>query len=145
MRNSMLGGLGFIGAVVLACGGSDNNNPVQCSGASCADGGPVEAGDQDVVVPTSCDLTKDISDSPACVDDGIGVFVNATAGSDSNLGTKAMPFKTIGYAIQKAGAKPRVYICEGTYPSAWTRRTAPAARAALAGSSPRTDRMARRA
>jgi hypothetical protein len=86
-----------------------------------------------------------ISDSPACVDDGIGVFVNATAGSDSNLGTKAMPFKTIGYAIQKAGAKPRVYICEGTYPSAWTRRTAPAARAALAGSSPRTDRMARRA
>ncbi len=117
MRKSMVGCLGLMG-VVIACGGSDFSSPIQCTGAACADGGSdafVEGGDQDVVVPTNCDLTKDIAESPACVDDGIGVFVSASAGSDNNLGTKAMPFKTVGHAIQKAGAKPRIYICEGTY------------------------------
>jgi hypothetical protein len=70
----------------------------------------------DIVVPQNCDLNADITASPACVDDGIGVFVDVTSGSDTNTGTKASPFKTIAKGIAAAGAKPRVYVCDGTYP-----------------------------
>jgi hypothetical protein len=74
----------------------------------------LEAG-ADVVVPANCDLAKDPMDSPACIDDGIGIFVDGAGGDDGNAGSKAKPFKTIGKAIASAGAKPRVYVCAGTY------------------------------
>ena len=115
MRASTLGSLSLV--FVAACGG-DDNGVTFCSGAACSDDGggdvAVDSGG-DVAVPANCDLSKDISASPACVDEGIAVFVSAASGDDNNAGTKAAPFKTIGAALQKAGIKPRVYVCEGTY------------------------------
>jgi hypothetical protein len=64
--------------------------------------------------PLSCDTTKDPKDAPGCLDDRVGVFVSAT-GSDTNPGTKAAPFATIGKALTSVGALTRVYVCEGTY------------------------------
>jgi len=113
MRAYLVGSFSLVVSVV-ACSGSD------CpSGGTCAsvDGGFDVAADvaNDVVVPPNCDLNADITSSPACIDDGIGVFVDATGGNDTGLGTKASPYKTIGKAIASAGAKPRVYVCAGTY------------------------------
>jgi hypothetical protein len=58
-------------------------------------------------------LTKEPKDSPACVDDGVGIFVSPT-GADTAVGTKSSPVRTIAKALELAGAK-RVYVCEGTY------------------------------
>jgi hypothetical protein len=104
----------FAGSWLVGCS-SDAIAP--CT--TCTDDGgdasaPMDAAG-DVVVPMNCDLAKDPSDSPACIDDGIGVFVDGMAGDDNNPGTKAKPLKTIAKGIQAAGAKPRVYVCAGTY------------------------------
>jgi hypothetical protein len=104
-----------VGFVVVGCSGGD-------SGLGSDAGGDTNTADvvtdaaSDVVVPQNCDLTADITASPACVDDGIGVFVDTTNGSDTNTGSKASPFKTIAKGIGAAGAKPRVYVCDGIYP-----------------------------
>ena len=69
----------------------------------------VEAG------PPVCDLAADPKDSPACVMDADGVFVDS-AGSDSNAGTKTSPLKTISAAVSLAkGTTGRVYVCAGSY------------------------------
>ena len=84
-----------------------------CVGDAC---GPSDAstGDEQVL-PPNCDPTKDPKDSPACVDDSIGIFVSAS-GSDSNAGTKSSPLKTIGAAVGKTNEQhDRVYVCDGTY------------------------------
>ena len=75
-----------------------------------SDGGP------DVVAPPGCDLTVSPKDSAACVDDSVGVFVSPS-GDDGATGKKAAPLKSIGKAIEVAGARglPRVYVCEGSY------------------------------
>jgi hypothetical protein len=104
MRALLIGSL----SLVIGCSG-DSLNATDGGADASPDGGG------DVVVPPSCDLNADISASPACIDDGIGVFVDATSGNDANPGTKASPFKTIAKAIAAAGAKPRVYACAGTY------------------------------
>src|SRR2546421_9839903 len=65
--------------------------------------------------PLSCDTTKDPKDSPGCLDDRVGVFVDGATGKDSNPGTKLQPFQTIGKALTSTGALTRVYVCEGTY------------------------------
>ena len=54
-------------------------------------------------------------DSPACVDDLVGVFVDATNGKDTNAGTKSAPMQTIGAALGKTATLKRLYVCEGTY------------------------------
>ena len=66
--------------------------------------------------PPGCDLTKGPSESAACVDDSVGVFVSAS-GDDGATGNKATPVKTIGKALDLAAAHglPRVYVCEGKY------------------------------
>ncbi len=108
----------LVGVVASGCSGDD------CSGSGTClspDGGDAGAADvaadvqNDVVVPPNCDLGLDVTASPACIDDGIGVFVDGTNGNDTGLGTKASPYKTIAKAIAAAGAKPRVYVCTGTY------------------------------
>lgn len=72
--------------------------------------------DTGVDAPPGCDLTKDPKDSLPCVDDGVGIFVDATNGKDTNAGTKAAPMQTIGAALGKTNTQhARVYICEGTY------------------------------
>ncbi|HSQ67932.1 MAG TPA: hypothetical protein VLM85_32200 [Polyangiaceae bacterium] len=105
----------MVGLLCVRCSGGT------CSGADCLStdgGGDVNvdgAPDSDVVVPPSCDLSADLPASPSCIDDGIGIFVDATSGDDTNPGTRARPVKTIGAAVGIVGAKPRIYVCEGTY------------------------------
>ena len=73
-------------------------------------------GDSGIDAPPGCDLTKDPKDSLPCVDDSIGIFVDATGGKDSNAGTKEAPMQTIGAALGKTNTQhARVYVCEGTY------------------------------
>jgi len=107
-------------AVAASCSGTD---PLECApGTSCVDS-PDASSSADAATdgagidaPPGCDLTREAKDSPACVDDAVGVFVDATSGSDANPGSKSAPFKTLGVAIAKAGNKPRVYVCDGSYP-----------------------------
>ena len=104
------------------CGGADadGGDGSAESGANPSDAnGVVEgsASDGGIDAPAGCDLTKDPKDSLPCVDDSVGVFVDASSGSDANPGTKASPFKSITKALAvNAGAKPRVYVCAGVYP-----------------------------
>ena len=87
---------------------------------STVDGGGSSSGSSDakddrptIDAPPGCDLTKDPKDSPACIDDAVGIFVSPT-GSDGATGAKGAPVKTIGKALSIAGPK-RVYVCEGSY------------------------------
>ena len=95
--------------------------PDPCRGAECGvapDGSSSEGGADgggDVVVPEGCDPSAEPKDSPKCVDDGFGVFADATGGSDSNAGTKTSPVKSVGSALGKLGNRSRVYVCAGTY------------------------------
>lgn len=89
--------------------GSTGDGGGSSSGSSGGDGG-----DGGVIAPPGCDLTKSVKDSPACVDEAVGLFVSAN-GSDEGAGTKGSPLKSIGKALEKQGNKPRVYVCEGTY------------------------------
>ncbi len=96
---------------VAGCGDSSSAN---------ADGGTDGGGDVTVDAgpdaPPGCDLTKDPKDSPACVDDAVGIFVDGTNGDDGNAGTKLEPVKTIGAALKLTSAQQaRVYVCKGVY------------------------------
>ena len=106
------------GIAVAACGSSDDCNETKtCPGAVPGEGGVDGDSGTDgpvIVPPKDCDLAKEPKDSPACVDDMVGVFVDAQSGVDSGPGTKMSPVKTIKAALEKAGQK-RIYICEGTY------------------------------
>ncbi len=135
----------FVGAGVLAACGDD---ATFCEGAACGvvDGG----GDGDVVTgphdasadgavtdgsklpdgaagdgaseagPPACDKSADPKDSPACVVDADGIFVDA-AGLDTNVGTKEAPVKSITKAVALAqGGVGRVYVCAGSYPETVT-------------------------
>ncbi len=102
-------------AALVGAGCSGDNCASNCGLPDAADASVADAA-PDVVVPQNCDLKADVATSPACIDDGIGVFVDATSGSDGNAGSKASPFKTIGKALAAVGAKPRVYVCDGVYP-----------------------------
>lgn len=66
--------------------------------------------------PLNCDTTKDPKDQAGCIDNRVGVFVDAANGKDTNAGTKEAPFQTIGKALTGVGALTRVYVCEGAYP-----------------------------
>ena len=100
--------------VASGCGSTDCSFTATClSGAS-----PVpDAGeDAPIVVPTDCDLKKSPKDSPACVDDGAGIFVSA-AGKPDAKGSKLDPVPTIAAALARAAAtkRTRVYVCDGKY------------------------------
>lgn len=84
---------------------------------TCAPDGAQEAsGESGADAPSNCDLSKDPKDSQSCVDDSVGVFVDATSGKDSNPGTKTAPVQTIAAALNKTAILKRLYVCEGTYP-----------------------------
>ena len=73
--------------------------------------------DTGIDAPPGCDITKDPKDSPLCVDDTVGIFVDAAGGVDTNPGTKASPMKTLGAALGKTNPQQRrLYVCAGTYP-----------------------------
>jgi hypothetical protein len=66
---------------------------------------------------TQCGAADPAVDS-CIVDDAFGVFVSPT-GDDRNAGTRARPFRTIGFALQRAvGRGGRAFVCVsgGTYP-----------------------------
>ncbi len=99
----------FGSVVVLAVAPRCSSTPEDCTQTStCVSDASNEP------APLVCDMTKDPKDEAGCVDDCVGVFVSPT-GSDTNAGTKAAPFQTIGKALASAGALTRVYVCEGTY------------------------------
>ena len=109
----LVGGFGAMAVVLLACSGDDVAATFPDSGSGSDSGGDVGP---DVVAPPGCDLAKDVKESVACIDNGIGVFVDGATGDDAvGNGTKAKPYKTINKAIANAGAKLRVYVCGGTY------------------------------
>ena len=63
--------------------------------------------------PPGCDTPNEPLKNPEkCLVDSFGVFVSA-GGSDTNDGTKAKPFKTMGKAL--GAGKDRIVVCEGTY------------------------------
>ena len=106
---------------LFACG----DTPALCDNQACTapDGGGDSTldGSKDapgVDAPLGCNLTKDPKDSAACIDDTVGIFVDAKA-SDTNPGTKAKPVATVNHALDLAAKQslPRVYVCEGTYPA----------------------------
>ncbi|AKU94738.1 hypothetical protein AKJ09_01402 [Labilithrix luteola] len=98
-----MGGRLLVGAMVIA-----SVSLVNCSSFDGADGSPATALEQDastdgpivegVPAPAGCDPTVEPKNSPKCVVNDYGVFVDGTTGNDSNAGTKESPVKTIGAA-----------------------------------------------
>jgi len=89
-------------------GGNPDSGPGINDGSTTMEGGnPVDA-------PVGCDLGKDPSDSPLCVDEGVGVFVDGNSNAASPDGSRKAPYKTIGAAVT-ANGRPRIYVCAGTY------------------------------
>jgi hypothetical protein len=103
LRSILLGAL----PLLASCGQAYTVDP---GGQAGADGGAPQ------VVPDACDLSKEAKDSPACVSDGVGFFVDGTKGNDTASGTQAAPFRTIQKAVGAIGNKTRVFVCGGTYP-----------------------------
>jgi hypothetical protein len=109
----LVGGFGAMAAVLVACSGDDAVTTFPDAGNDAGSGADVGP---DVAAPPGCDLSKDVKDSVACIDDGIGIFVDGASGDDATgSGTKAKPYKTLAKAVKNAGAKLRVYVCGGTY------------------------------
>ena len=114
-------GFGALSVGLMACPAFPGDVCTDIPGV-CGDGGNTGDGNNpgdaknDVVIdaPPGCDLTKELKDSPACVDESVGVFVSPT-GNDNNDGTKAKPVQTLTGALTKLGGKPRIYVCEGAY------------------------------
>lgn len=108
-----------LGILTASCASTGCEGPGTCapSGVGDADGGGGGGeGGADVVAPPGCDLTKSPKDSPACVDDAVGVFVSPT-GDDGAAGNKGAPVKSIAKGVELAASRglPRVYVCDGTY------------------------------
>ncbi|HVJ94054.1 MAG TPA: hypothetical protein VM580_29900, partial [Labilithrix sp.] len=103
-------------AVLSACDGV--RFQLDCTDApgicEALDGGAEGGGDG--VAPLGCDLARGPKESPACVDESVGVFVSAR-GDDGAAGTKSEPVRSIGKGLEVAAERgvPRVYVCEGKY------------------------------
>ena len=118
MKNkiSIVGATSFV-ALLWACSSIPGvcDDPGSCQDDGGAPEGSSSGSEAGIDAPPGCDLTREAKDSPACVDDAVGVFVDGTTGLDTNAGTKLSPVKSIGAALGKLGNKPRVYVCAGTY------------------------------
>ena len=69
--------------------------------------------------PPAADAPIGVVDACATCAGDTGTFVSVQKGADTNPGTKAMPFKTIGAGIAAAkalGGAQTVYVAQGTYP-----------------------------
>jgi hypothetical protein len=64
-------------------------------------------------LPVAPDCDAPPSQAPAAIDERCAVFVSAL-GSDTAVGTRAAPFKTIGKALAFAPEK-RIFVCQGDY------------------------------
>jgi hypothetical protein len=100
---------------LYACGSSTSGSCDETATCAPSSGGAPDGGGDVVGPPAGCDPSADPKDAPLCVVNEYALFVDATNGSDTNAGTRESPLKTINGAIAKVGAKPRIYVCEGTY------------------------------
>src|SRR5450432_599909 len=117
MRSKMRWKLAHVSLAVMVVTALGCPNFVgDCDNGVCDTDGSIDSGDSGVDSPQNCDLSKDPKDSPTCVADSVGIFVDATNGKDSNPGTKISPMQTIAAALGKTSAQQsRLYVCEGTY------------------------------
>ena len=115
MRTIAFFSFGFTMCAVIglggACGPSTSGTCDETS--SCAPS--TDGGEDGFVPPADCEMEKEPKESPACVDDGVGIFVDGARGDDGNAGTKGAPKKTVNAALSAVGGKPRVYVCAGEY------------------------------
>lgn len=93
--------------------GGEGGNPDGGPGITDGNVNPMEGGNP-VDAPAGCVLTQDPKDSPACIDEGVGVFVDANSMAATPDGTRKSPYKTITDALN-SNKRPRVYVCKGTY------------------------------
>jgi hypothetical protein len=114
MRRLVLGCVGILGALATA---SCSSLPEACRGDACGAAATPDGGDGGTATPPpGCDPLADPREAPRCVVNDYGVFVDAASGLDANPGTRESPVKSIAAALARAGARPRVYVCDGTYP-----------------------------
>lgn len=108
--------------IVLGC---PSETPAVCDNGACdqpdgstPDSSPTGDGasPDGVAPPDGCDPNADPKDAPKCVVSEFGIFVDATTGNDGNSGTKDLPVRTFAAALTKLNGRPRIYVCEGTYP-----------------------------
>ena len=109
---SSLGTVVLLLATITAC----SDVVVPCTDTATCTYAGTTPGDGGAVVPSDCDLTKSLADSPSCVSDGVGIFVSP-AGDDNGAGGKGAPVKTVakGLALAASRGLLRVYVCDGTY------------------------------
>ncbi|MGO9834125.1 MAG: hypothetical protein ACLP1X_07925 [Polyangiaceae bacterium] len=88
----------------------------ECSPAdAAARDGNVAVGSEAAADASACDPTKAPHDASCVITEAYGVFVSP-AGSDSNVGTRAAPARTIGHGMDLAkAAGKRVYVCAGSF------------------------------
>ena len=112
--------------LVMGAGGLAGCNPSladycaqgtpECSPAdAAARDGKVAVGSEVGADASACDPTKAPHDELCVITEAYGVFVSP-AGSDSNVGTRAAPARTIGHGMDLAkAAGKRVYVCAGSF------------------------------
>src|SRR5262249_43230665 len=110
-------GLAFVAPGCGAASCEDKNTCGEPDDGGSKNDGSIDAGGD--ALP-GCDATKAPNEAPCVIGDPLGVFVDGAKGADTNPGTKAAPFKTIGAALDAAKGK-RVYVCAtSTYPETLT-------------------------
>lgn len=109
---TLLLGVGF---ALGGCGSTDCSFTATCGGGTAI----IDGGGDGPIIPMDCNLSLDPKDSMGCLVDSVGVFVSAK-GRGGATGTMKDPLPTIadGIALAASTNRPRVYICEGTYPEA---------------------------
>jgi len=88
----------------------------ECSPAdAAARDGAMAVGSEAGADASACDPTKAPHDASCVITEAYGVFVSP-AGSDSNVGTRSAPARTIGHGMDLAkAAGKRVYVCAGSF------------------------------
>ena len=104
-----------LAAATLAAACASDAAPVQ-NAPTLVDAGTGDGGG--VAPPPGCDPTADPKDAPACVVSDFAVFVDPSAGADTNPGTREAPVKTVAGGLARRNGKTRLYLCQGTYDEA---------------------------
>lgn len=103
----------FIAAVSIH-GCADTASDCEKIGTCCPEGEVCGAGGQGGGIPADCIP----SDASVPVADDCGLFVSSSLGADTNPGTKAAPFATIGAALAARGTSGAIYVCAEAFTEA---------------------------